>query len=207
MSKTWKKQLWLGLALMLAIASWVGYKQLRSWLIRPEAVLVLGGAEERERYAANFAKKHPNLPIWISSGSPRWYVEKIFQQEGIARDRVRLDYRAQDTVTNFTTLVDDLKAQDIDSVYLVTSENHMRRARVIGEIVFGSRGITLKPIAVPTDSPAESWQKSLRDGCRAMLWVTTGRTGASLRDPNQLLRPWKLPEVLAPEHKAERSES
>ncbi|AFZ45594.1 protein of unknown function DUF218 [Halothece sp. PCC 7418] len=200
-----RKKLWFGLVLMLAIASWVGYKQLRSWLMRPEAILVLGGAEERERYAAKFAKRHPSLPIWVSSGSPRWYVEQLFEQEGIARDRVLLDYRAQDTVTNFTTLVDDLKAQRIDSVYLVTSENHMPRARVIGEIVFGSRGITLKPVAVPTNSPSESWQKSLRDGCRAVLWVTTGRTGASLRDPNRWLRQWNLPEVLAPEHKAERS--
>ena len=190
---------------MLAIAGWGGYKQLQQWLVRPEAMLVLGGAEERERYAAKLAQKHSDLVVWVSSGSPRWYVEQIFQQEGIARDRVRLDYQAQDTVTNFTTLVDDLKAQNIDSVYLVTSENHMRRARVIGEIVFGSRGITLKPVAVPTDSPAESWQKSLRDGCRAVLWVTTGHTGASLRDPNRLLRQWNLPEVLVPEHKAERS--
>ncbi|MDR9404511.1 MAG: YdcF family protein [Halothece sp. Uz-M2-17] len=201
-----RKALWLGLVFVLAIAGWVGYKQLRSWLVRPEAMLVLGGAEERERYAAKLAQKHPNLPIWISSGSPQWYVEQIFQQEGIPRDRVRLDYRAKDTVTNFTTLVDELKAQNIDSVYLVTSENHMRRARVIGEIVFGSRGITLKPVAVPTDSPSESWQKSLRDGCRAILWVTTGYTGASLRDPHQLLHRWNLPEVLVPEHKAERSE-
>lgn len=201
-----RNKLWYGLVLMLAIASWVGYRQLQQWLVRPEAMLVLGGAEERERYAAKFAKQYPTLPIWVSSGSPRWYVEKIFQKEGIGRDRVRLDYRAQDTVTNFTTLVDELKAQDIDSVYLVTSENHMRRARVIGEIVLGSRGITLKPIAVPTDSPAESWQKSLRDGCRAVLWVTTGRTGASLRDRDQLLHQWNLPEVLVPKRKAEQSE-
>jgi uncharacterized SAM-binding protein YcdF (DUF218 family) len=155
-------------------------------------VLVLGGAEERERYAAKLAKEHPNLPIWVSSGSPRWYVQKIFQEEGIRRDRLHLDYRAQDTVTNFTTLVEDFQAQGIDSVYLVTSENHLLRARVVGEIVFGSRGIILKPVAVPTDYPPESWQKSVRDGCRAVLWITTGRTGAEFTLPDQLLRKWNL---------------
>jgi len=201
-----RKKRWLGLVFVLAIAGWGGYKQLQQWLVRPEAMLVLGGAEEREQYAAKFAKQYPSLPIWVSSGSPRWYVEKIFQKEGIARDRVHLDYRAQDTVTNFTTLVDELKAHGIDSVYLVTSENHMRRARVVGEIVFGSRGIILKPMAVPTEFPSESWQKALRDGCRAVLWVTTGYTGASLSDSDQLLRQWNLPEVLAPKHKAEQSE-
>lgn len=205
MSKN-RKTLWWGLVLILAIGSWIGYKQLRSWLLTPDAIVVLGGAEARERYASQLAKQHPSLPIWVSSGSPRWYAERIFQQEGIARDRVHLDYRAQDTVTNFTTLVDDLKAQKIDSVYLVTSDNHMRRARVIGEIVFGSRGIVLKPVAVPTGLPAESWSKALRDGGRAVLWVATGYTGASLRHRDQLLDQWHLPEVLAPEHKAEQSE-
>lgn len=53
----------------------------------------------------------------------------------------------------------------------------MRRARVIGEIVLGSRGIGLKPIAVPTDSPAQSWEKESSTGCRAVLWLTTGQTG------------------------------
>lgn len=187
-----KKKLWFGLILLFAIAAWGGYKQLRSWLATPEAVLVLGGAEERERYAAKLAKEHPNLPIWVSSGSPRWYVQKIFQEEGIRRDRLHLDYRAQDTVTNFTTLVEDFQAQGIDSVYLVTSENHLLRARVVGEIVFGSRGIILKPVAVPTDYPPESWQKSVRDGCRAVLWITTGRTGAEFTLPDQLLRKWNL---------------
>lgn len=190
------KKLWFGLILILAIVGWVGYKQLKTWLVRPDAVLVLGGAEEREHYAAKLAKQHPHLSIWVSSGSPQWYAREIFHKQGISRDRVYLDYRAQDTVTNFTTLVDDLKTRGIDSVYLVTSENHMMRARVIGEIVFGSRGIILKPIAVPTDSPPESWQKSLRDGCRAMLWVTTGHTGASLRDSDHLLKQWKLLEML-----------
>lgn len=195
----------LGLILILIVALWGGYKQLRTWLVSPEAMLVLGGAEERERYAAKLAKQHPDLPIWVSSGSPRWYVEKIFAKEGIQRDRVRLDYRAQDTVTNFTTLVDELKAQGIESVYLVTSENHMLRARVVGEIVFGSRGIMLKPVAVPTTFPQESWQKSVRDGCRAILWVTTGHTGEEFRDSDQWLQRWDPSEVLVPRRKAEQS--
>jgi len=196
---------WLGLIVVLAIAVWGGYKQLKTWLVSPEVILVLGGAQEREQYAAKLATQHPNLPIWVSSGSPRWYAEKIFQNQGIARDRIHLDYRAQDTVTNFTTLVNDLKAQGIDSVYLVTSQNHMGRARLVGEIVFGSRGIVLKPVAVPTEYPPESWQKTVRDGARAMLWLATGYTGANLPHPHQVLEQWHSLEALAPEHKAEQS--
>ena len=56
----------------------------------------------------------------------------------------------------------------------------MLRARIIGEIIFGSRGIIVKPISVPSDSPPESIRKSLRDGARAILWLTTGHTGATI---------------------------
>jgi uncharacterized SAM-binding protein YcdF (DUF218 family) len=179
-SKSRKRKLsplWLS---VLAVSLWFGYKQIESYWIQPEAVFVLGGHEERERFAAQLAEQHPNLPIWVSSGSPEYYVRKIFTKAGVSSDRLHLDYQATDTVTNFTTLVDKLKAQGIDSVYLVTSQNHMLRALVIGEIVFGTHGIVIKPVSVPSSSPPESMKKCFRDGMRAILWVTTGHTGAAL---------------------------
>lgn len=164
----------------IAVSLWFGYKQVQSYLVQPEALFVLGGHEEREHFAAQLAKQYPHIPIWVSSGSPKDYAKRIFTQAGINSDRLHLDYQASDTVTNFTSLVDRLKAQGIDSVYLITSENHMFRARIIGEIVFGSRGIIFKPVSVPSDSPPESIRKSVRDGARAILWLTTGHTGATV---------------------------
>lgn len=146
----------------------------------PEALLVLGGHEERELFAAKLAQKYPHLPIWISSGSPQEYAQKIFANAGISNNRLHFDYRASDTVTNFTTLVDDLEKQGIDSVYLITSENHMTRAKIIGDIVFRSRGIDFRPVAVPSNNPPESAEKYLRDGARAVFWLLTGHTGAVL---------------------------
>ena len=160
---------------------WLGYRKLKSHFVTPEAVFVLGGHEAREKMAADLAQKYPDLEIWVSSGSPQDYVKKIFAFRGIDSDRLHLDYQAQDTVTNFTTLVDELKARDIKSVYLVTSDNHMTRAYLVGEIIFGSRGIILKPITVPSQSPPEPLKKSLRDGARAILWLTTGYTGSTLK--------------------------
>jgi uncharacterized SAM-binding protein YcdF (DUF218 family) len=166
--------------LLVAACLYFSYKQIKSYFVEPEALFVLGGHEERERYAANLAQQYPDIPIWVSSGSPEDYAKRIFAKAGISRDRIHLDYRASDTVTNFTTLVDELKTKGIDSVYLVTSDNHMLRARIVGEIVFGSRGIVVKPIAVPSESPPEPIEKSLRDGARAILWLTTGHTGSTL---------------------------
>ncbi len=183
---------------MMAIGAIAGYRTIKGIIVQPEAIVVLGGEERRESFAARFAHQHPELPIWVSSGSPEGYANLLFAKIGIERDRVYLDYQAQDTVTNFTTLVDRLKAQDIDSVYLVTSDDHMRRARIIGEIVFGSRGIVIKPVTVPTNRAPESMGKCLRDGVRALLWLTTGYTGATLKSQ---LRP---PIVPVPPQKAEQ---
>jgi uncharacterized SAM-binding protein YcdF (DUF218 family) len=189
-----KKRLRVLFLPIAAILLWMGYWQIASYLVEPEAVVVLGGHENRERYAAKLAQQHPQLPVWISSGSPKAYAERIFTKAGITRERLYLDYGARDTVTNFTTLVDRLKERGIDSVYLITSENHMLRALIIGEIVFGSRGIKIKPIASPADSPPESLGKCLRDTFRAILWVTTGHTGRTFRQywmekpNNQLLK-------------------
>lgn len=179
-SRSSKVHLLMWLLPIFIPALWFGYRQVESYFTQPQAVFVLGGSEARERFAAKFATQNPQLPVWISSGSPKWYVEKIFAKAGVQRDRLHLDYHAVDTVTNFTTLVDELKNQGINSVYLITSDNHMRRARLIGDIVFGSRGIALKPLSVNSGNKSEPLCKCLRDTSRALLWLTTGYTGANL---------------------------
>jgi uncharacterized SAM-binding protein YcdF (DUF218 family) len=138
------------------------------------AILVLGGQAIREEFAAKFAINKPQIPIWVSSGSPKEYVERIFERAGIARDRLHIDYRAVDTLTNFTTLVDDFRTRKINQVYLITEEFHMPRAKMIGNIVFGSRGIKLKPIAVPSNRKKERIRKTIRDTARSVLWLFTG---------------------------------
>ncbi len=146
----------------------------------PQAILVLGGEPQREDFAALFAQRHSDLPVWVSSGTNPEYSEWAFGQAGVAAQRVQRDYRAVDTVTNFTTLAVALKAEGIQSVYLVTSDYHMPRARVIGEIVLGSQGIEFEPIPVPTQRSPEPVVKTVRDGVRALVWLLTGHTGSTL---------------------------
>jgi len=167
-----------GLVLLLLFG--FGYRQVEGLWQRPQAVLVLGGAAERERFAAEFARQHPQLPVWVSSGSNPEYAEWLFNKAGISPDRLHLDYRAVDTVTNFTSLADYFKTRDIHSVYLITSDYHMRRAQVIGEIVLGSRGIDFQAISVPSDQSPEPLNKVVRDAARSVLWVMTGQTGSQL---------------------------
>jgi uncharacterized SAM-binding protein YcdF (DUF218 family) len=161
----------------LILLCWWGTRQIRAISTEPQAIFVLGGSEDREHVAAQLARIHPDIPIWISSGSPDSYARLIFHNLGIDENRLHLDHQAIDTVTNFTTLVDLFKSEKIDNVYLVTSDYHMRRAFFIEEIIFGSRGIVVRPISVQSSNGSESWKKSLRDVIRSFWWLATGSTG------------------------------
>ena len=110
-------------------------------------------APNREEFTAQFAQKHPFLDIWTSSGNmPRgnpWHLQNC----GYPSDRLHLDYRATDTVTNFTTLVSDFKQRRIQHLYLITSDFHMPRAKAIATIVLGSHGIIFTPVSISSSSP------------------------------------------------------
>ncbi|ELS32943.1 MULTISPECIES: YdcF family protein [Pseudanabaena] len=148
---------------------------------KPQAILILGGGRGREEFAAKFAKDYPNLDLWLSTGINDEDAEVVFQNAGISEQRVHLDRRATDTVTNFTTLVDDFNNLQIQHTYLITGDFHMSRARAIAAFVFGSRSIFTTPITVPTKNPRESWLRTLRDCGRSILWIATGQTGAAPR--------------------------
>ncbi|WP_407896067.1 YdcF family protein [Scytonema sp. NUACC26] len=146
----------------------------------PQGIFTLGGGSDREQFTAQFAQHFPNLDIWISTGTRPDKAYPIFQAAGIPNDRLHLDYRAVDTVTNFTSLVSDFKQRQIQHLYLITSDFHMPRAKVIATFVLGSQGITFTPISVLSKEPKESLPHILRDSARSLLWIVTGRTGASL---------------------------
>ncbi|MGL4617546.1 YdcF family protein [Chroococcidiopsis sp.] len=143
----------------------------------PQAIIALGGDPMRETFAADFALQHPPLEIWISSP----YLKAFdLADPSASASRIHVDYRAVDTVTNFTSLVADFKQRNFQHVYLITSDFHMARAKAIAFFVFGSQGIAVTPISVPSNKPPESWFHIYRDVCRTWLWMITGRTGASL---------------------------
>jgi uncharacterized SAM-binding protein YcdF (DUF218 family) len=145
-------------------------------------ILVLGGDKDRELVAADLASRD-GLPVVVSGGSNPEYAHWIFEErEGLPSRQVQLDYRARDTLSNFTSLVDDLQKARIRHALLVTSSDHMDRALLVGRIVAGSRGIHLTPVAVPCGQLCvrESRRKIWGDGLRAGLWVISGRD----------LRPW-----------------
>jgi uncharacterized SAM-binding protein YcdF (DUF218 family) len=105
----------------------------------PQLILVLGGDKDRELAAAYLARKD-GLPVVVSGGSNPEYAHWIFEErQGLPRERVQLDYRASDTLSNFTSLVDDLRRARVRHALLVTSTDHMDRALLVGRISRPSR--------------------------------------------------------------------
>ena len=78
----------------------------------PQRILVLGGDADRERVGLNLARRM-NLPLVVSGGTNPEYAQWLMQDAGLEADRVRLDYRAQDTLGNFTSLVDELNRDGV----------------------------------------------------------------------------------------------
>ncbi|WP_228016095.1 YdcF family protein [Leptolyngbya ectocarpi] len=150
---------------------------------RPQSILVLGGGNTREPVAAQLAAQNSTLDVWVSSGLVPSQANEFFLTEDVSLTRVNLDYRATDTVTNFTTLVTQFQTRDIHHIYLITSDFHMPRAKAIAFWVLGSRGIAYTPVVVPSKEPSEPPHKVVRDVARSWLWLITGRTGSSL-DPD-----------------------
>ncbi len=142
----------------------------------PQLILVLGGDIDRERMGAKIALEK-RLPLILSGGSNPEHANWLMAKAGIPSQQVTLDYRAQDTLTNFTSLVDELKEKETKHILLITSEDHLSRAISLGNIIAGSRGIKLTSLSVPCvpNCKKEGWSKQVIDLTRAWIWVATGR--------------------------------
>lgn len=189
--KPWQLKI---LAAIIALCLLVGYIPVRLAIAhhqapQPQGILVLGGDIRRMRFAARFMQRQSQLDIWISdlpNNFPR--NRAVFIQAKINRDRLYYDSCPTDTVTNFTCLLDESNFQrrQIQHLYLITSDYHMERARAIATLVLGSRGIAVTPLAVPSERVPEPQWKLWRDRLRALVWILTGKTGASLKGTNLL---------------------
>lgn len=156
---------------------------------KPQAILILGGDNYlRLRLAARFAQSHPRLDIWISDRSQLFpFNQHLMEEAGIPESRLHYDLCATDTVTNFTCTVERFVEKDIRHLFLLTSDYHMARSRAIATLVFGSKGIAVTPVSLPFPahlSQPESKLRILRDCIRSLVWIGTGRTGASLNPKN-----------------------
>ena len=139
MATGWRSTLLIFAALIWAAA--IGplkpFRQALTTAQPPQRILVLGGDLDRERVGMRLAQQL-ELPLVVSGGSNPEYAQWLLKDAGMDQSRVVLDYRANDTFSNFTSLVDDLKSEGVRHLLLVTSEDHLPRAMTVGRVVAGS---------------------------------------------------------------------
>lgn len=154
-------------------STWWLWKQ--ASLQPPSAIVVLGGGIRREMLAAKLAKSYPNLPILVSSGSSLPCLYRVFvEEQGVGWQRVIVDFRATDTLTNFTSLLPYLQSNQPRKVLMITSTGNLPRASVLAWLIWGSRGIAIEPILVEGVGNEESRLKTIADSIRAMAYVLLG---------------------------------
>ena len=175
---------WFGLSLLIVLLGFIPVKITIAFhqAPTPQAIFVLGGDFNRTRFAGEFWQSRKDLDVWVSDF--RWNLDRqrqILKKFGVSSEQLHLDGAATDTVTNFTSLADDFVDNNLQHIYLITSDFHMRRARVIATVVLGSRSVVVTPIGVDSRRDEdESLIKVVRDFGRSLLWVVSGKTGASL---------------------------
>jgi uncharacterized SAM-binding protein YcdF (DUF218 family) len=138
----------------------------------PSVIVVLGGGIRREQLAARLAQDHPQLRVIISSGSKVPCLYKVFTTDaGIPWEKVTVDLKATDTLTNFTATLPYLQQAKDRKVWLVATDGHLPRARLLAGIIWGSQGIAMEPVVLKGEGNEESIFKTGMDTTRALLWL------------------------------------
>jgi uncharacterized SAM-binding protein YcdF (DUF218 family) len=140
-----------------------------------EIVLHLGGNWRRIQRTIQQAKWCPNSMVVISSEGNQGLIREALAQARIRPERVVFDAAAYDTVGNFTDTYPLIRRLNGRTVYVVTSDWHMRRAMAIARVCYFGRGI--RAVACPwPDNPSK---KDLGGACwdlwRTLQWRLTGK--------------------------------
>lgn len=142
-----------------------------------QALVVLGGSHYTEEFAVEVARENPEALVIISSGQSRPCAYRTFVTEGgLDWSRIITDFRATDTLTNFTATVPLLKERGIRRVVVVTTTEHWKRAQVHAHFVFGSAGISYRARLLQGGGNYETPTKRLVDSLRSLVWLIIGDT-------------------------------
>jgi len=141
-----------------------------------DLILELGGNPSRMYRVIELAQQYPSAQIVISSeGSPDLVVG-LLRGAGISNDRFVLDFKAWDTVTNFTHTLQLVQSYAPQVVYIVTDQFHMKRAMAIAKAVYFLRAIRLvaQPYMGSEPHPPEPSELIRYDQIRSWIWRLSG---------------------------------
>ena len=139
-----------------------------------DAFFVLGGSIKREMYVAELARKYPQIPILISSGSKDPCIWQIFQRKTAPMNNVWLEKCADSTFDNFYYSIPILQRWGVRKVKLITSTTHLPRAKLMAQILLGSHRMWVEPDIIQEQGiPGNreyAWKTAL-DVTRSIFWA------------------------------------
>lgn len=155
---------------------------LKSWQYFHDPVdvyLVLGGSITREIYVSKIRENYPQIPIIISQGSQDPCILLIFKKEKVNIDNVWLEKCANSTFDNFFFSISLLKKWQKKHVFVITSDTHFPRAKLMAKIALLSQGFAVTVEGIPEFDgiPAnhENIIKTILDVTRTMVWAWFGQ--------------------------------
>lgn len=149
-----------------------------------DAMIVLAGAPERPRYAANLYRLGYAPIVYVSlpserSRPPEEEVNRdILLKSGVPEGAIRtFSVAAENTLAEARVSSATLPA-GVKTVLVVTSPKHVRRARMIFTDVLSGRGVGVTVVATPDErNPGPWWsdkasaRQSVRELIKAVLYT------------------------------------
>jgi hypothetical protein len=120
------------------------------------AYLVLGGTPNRERYAAQLVKAHPDIKVLISGGSENPCIWLIFDKEKTPKDNVWMERCSHNTFDNFYYSAPILSKWGVRKVLLITDPPQSDRVLPMAKIMLGAKGMWVDLCIVPNSGGQDS---------------------------------------------------
>jgi uncharacterized SAM-binding protein YcdF (DUF218 family) len=136
-----------------------------------DAYLVLGGTPNREIFAANLAKEHPDIKVLISGGSQDPCIWLIFDKLKVAKDKVWMEDCSHNTFQNFYYSTPILEKWGVQKVLLITDPPQDKRALPMARIILGSHGIWVDLQIVPNSGGEQSKYPLAVDVAVSLAWA------------------------------------
>jgi len=135
-------------------------------------IICLGGNVNRAIKAAEVALSVPGSRIIVSSEGNPALVAEIFTNHGVDLSRVYFDFKAWDTVTNFTHTKQLVRKFNTSHLIVVTDKLHVKRSMAI------ARSFYYPTLKITPEFLNVSWNRKdssvIRDVIRTLVYRFTG---------------------------------
>ena len=142
-----------------------------------KVILELGGNPAvRAPFAVNLLAETPDAHLIFSTDENPALCVQLLKDKGLfGSGRYTFDYRAWDTVSNFTATKELVMGYKPSELYVVTDGYHMPRAMAIATAVYSLSGVTITPKPASSGGNPEPQNLIEADKARAWGWRSTGQ--------------------------------